>query len=146
MKVSTKGRYGLRFLLDVATHQERGNVTLKDVARRQGISEKYLWQIVNPLKTAGLIRATAGRGGGYTLARLPTEITLHDVLAVVEGDHAPDDRDTGAVLFDSNSRATQEIWKEIDQKIADVLASFTLGDLMEKHQQMNDNESFSYVI
>ena len=69
MKISTKGRYGLRTLMDIANHQSKGPVNLNDIAERQGISAKYLWQIVNLLKTAGFVRGTRGPKGGYILLR-----------------------------------------------------------------------------
>ena len=69
MKISTKGRYGLRVLLDVALHEDDGVVSLRDISRRQAISQKYLWQVVTPLKAAGLLRAVRGTQGGYALAR-----------------------------------------------------------------------------
>ena len=65
MKISTKGRYGLRVLLDIATHQENGPVILRDIAKRQRISEKYLWQVINPMKSAGFVNSSRSEGGVY---------------------------------------------------------------------------------
>ena len=80
MKISTKGRYGLRTLMDISIHQTPGPVNLNDIAERQGISAKYLWQIVNLLKTAGFVRGTRGPKGGYVLIRDPADITMLDVI------------------------------------------------------------------
>ena len=80
MRVSTKGRYGLRILLDVALNQQRGPVALRDISRRQEISQKYLWQVINPLKAAGLINVTRGARGGYVLARSPDKISLREIV------------------------------------------------------------------
>ena len=85
MKISTKGRYGLRTLMDISVHQVKGPVNLSDIADRQGISAKYLWQIVNLLKTAGFVRGTRGPKGGYILIRDPADITMLDVIQVLEG-------------------------------------------------------------
>jgi Rrf2 family protein len=133
--------------MDLVVHGEERNVTLQEVARRQAISEKYLWQIVNPLKTAGLIRAAAGPGGGYTLARPPATITLHDILAVLENDFAL----VACVLTPttcsrSNACAAREIWREVEGKIGQVLASITLSDIADKQRLMTESESPSYAI
>ena len=89
MMISTKGRYALRFLVDVAEHQEGGYVPLRDVALRQGISEKYLELVVKELVKGGLLLAARGKGGGYRLSRPADTITAADVLRVMEGSLAP---------------------------------------------------------
>ena len=85
MKLSTKGRYGVRLMFDLALHYGEGTVSLKDVAKRQGISEKYLWHLIPPLKNAGLINSTRGSQGGYVLAKPPHLISLKEILLVLEG-------------------------------------------------------------
>ena len=137
MKISTKGRYGVRFLMDLAVNNSTGNVTLKEVAARQEISEKYLWQVASPLKAAGLIRAASGPGGGYALARTPEDITLREILAVLEGDSglvpcagAP------SVCPRGNECAAREIWREVEKKVGRVLDSFTLGDMAERERSL----------
>ena len=89
MKISTKGRYAIRLMLDIAKYSAGGNVSLKDVSARQDISLKYLEQIVNMLSHAGLVRSQRGAQGGYRLARSAEEITVGDILRVTEGDIAP---------------------------------------------------------
>lgn len=147
MKISTKGRYGVQFLMDLMAHSTEKNVTLKEVARRQGISEKYLWQVVNPLKAAGLIRATAGPRGGYVLAKPPLTITLRDILTVLEGDctlvaclTAP------AVCPRSNACASREVWKEVDDKLIEVMESITLSAMAAKERAMAENSMPAYNI
>lgn len=112
-------------------------MALKDVARREGISEKYLWQVANPLKTAGLIRAVPGARGGYALARSPAVITLRDILAALEGESA---LVTCVVEPESCARAgacaTREVWARLDAKIADVLGSFSLEDMVERQRAL----------
>ena len=89
MKISTKGRYALRMLYDLALHQEEGYVSLKDIADRQGISKKYLEQIVPLLNKTGLLRTNRGNKGGYMLAGKADEITVGDILRATEGSLAP---------------------------------------------------------
>lgn len=147
MKISTKGRYGVQFMLDLALHARNGVVTLGDVSRRQQISAKYLWQIVSLLKTAGLVRATKGAQGGYALARSPSEVTLKDILDPLEG---------GCTLVDCVSRpeicertgicVTRTIWSELGQKLADAMRGVTLKDLVEKAQSQQESQAFSYSI
>lgn len=85
MKLSTKGRFGVRLMIDLALHSGRGPLLLKDIARRQGISEKYLWNLINPLKTVEHVRSIRGAHGGYRLAKQPAEISLKDIMRVLEG-------------------------------------------------------------
>lgn len=146
MKISSKGRYGLRFLLDLAMHQGEGNVTLQDVARRQSISEKYLWQVVSPLRKARLIRAVTGPGGGYSLARPPAEVTLHDVLALLEGvnglvtcpEHSPSA--TG------NEEVARAIWQDVDEQLAAILRGITLETMLERQRTANRRDATLYTI
>ena len=85
MKLSTRGRYGVRLMLDLALHYGSGPVYLKDIAARQSISAKYLWQLINPLKAKRLINSTRGSHGGYVLAKEPELISLKEILQVLEG-------------------------------------------------------------
>ncbi|MGQ9661918.1 MAG: RrF2 family transcriptional regulator [Kiritimatiellia bacterium] len=147
MRISTKGRYGVRFMMDLADHEKQGNVTLRDVSRRQAISEKYLWQVVNPLKKKGLIRALAGPGGGYAIAREASTITLHDILAVLEGDnglvvctHEP------TVCPRNNGCAAREIWKQVDERLTNILNSITLADMVDKQRAVAQKSALEYCI
>jgi Rrf2 family protein len=147
MKISTKGRYGVRFLMELGMHGAQGNVTLKEVAQRQSISEKYLWQIVNPLKAAGLIRATLGSHGGYTLAKSPATITLRDILAVLEGDCTlVACVTTPTVCPRSNACASREVWREVDGKLAAAMQSITLSDMVAKQRSLTADAPLEYAI
>lgn len=147
MRISTKGEYGVRFLIDIAAHSAEGNVTMKEVAQRQSISEKYLWQVVNPLKTAGLIRAVAGPHGGCTLAKPPSAITLRDILAVLEGDCTlAACVTTPSVCRRSNACASREVWKEVEGKLAEAMESITLSDMVAKQRAMAQDSLMEYNI
>lgn len=129
MKISTKTRYGMRFMIDLAQHQGEGCVALKDVAERQGISKKYLEQVVAPLAAAGLLRVTRGYQGGYELARAPEKITLADVVSASEDGLELLDCMSGVVVCDRRDRClSQRIWGGLEQAIRDYLANITLAE------------------
>ncbi|MDP2990746.1 MAG: Rrf2 family transcriptional regulator [Kiritimatiellota bacterium] len=145
--MSTKGHYGLRFMIDLATNSIHGKVTLHQVAKRQAISEKYLWQIANRLKAVGLIRATAGPHGGYALAKPPSTITLRDILTVLEGDCTlVACVTTPTVCPRSNACASREVWKEVDEKLAEAMESITLSAMVAKERAMAENSMPAYSI
>jgi len=131
MMISTKGRYALRFLVDVAEHQGDGYVPLKDVAARQEISEKYLEIVVKELVKGGLLAAARGKGGGYRLNRPPEEYSVRSVLERMEGPLAP-----VACLGPGQKPCPRQadcrtltLWQGLDRVISDYLAEFTLADL-----------------
>ncbi len=131
MMISTKGRYALRFLADIAEHQADGFVPLKDVAARQEISEKYLEIVVKELVRGGLLDAMRGKGGGYRLRRLPEEYSLKSVLELMEGPLAPvaclgPGQETCPRKKDCR---TLPVWQGLDQVISDYLGQYTLADL-----------------
>ena len=134
MMISTKGRYALRFLVDVAEHQGDGYVPLKDVAVRQEISEKYLEIVVKELVKGGLLTALRGKGGGYRLNRTPDEYNVKSILELMEGPLAPVAcLGSGQnVCPRSNSCRTLPLWQGLDKVISDYLARFTLADLYRK--------------
>ena len=135
MKLSTKGRYGMRAMLDLAQHYEDGLILAKDVARRQGISERYLEHLFLTLKTAGLIKSVRGAHGGFTLARPPHKIKLMDILSVSEGQIALVDCVADAsVCSRSSFCATRDLWTELQSVIGEVLRSQTLQDLVERQR------------
>jgi Rrf2 family protein len=133
MKITTKGRYGLRVLLDVATHSsEQRPRMLKDVAQNQGISEKYLSLLVIRLRRGGFISSVRGAGGGYKLARPPKMIMLIDVLEVMEGPLAiVDCLNKTDYCPKSKHCSAQVLWSQINQQIRNVFAQYTLQDLLE---------------
>jgi Rrf2 family protein len=147
MKITTKGRYGFRFMLDMALHEKEGPVTLKDISRRQGISEKYLWQVSAPLKFAGLLKATPGLHGGYSLEQEPAEITIKQLLDVLEGNEGlVECLKTPKQCNRSGECVARRMWSEIDRKIGTFLESITLRDVMGMEQERQDAESLTYYI
>ena len=135
MKISTKGRYALRLMVDIAQHGEVGPVSLRDTARRQQLSDKYLEQIVTPLARAGLVRSVRGAGGGYLLTRKPEEYTVGDILRPLEGDLAPVECATDQDFCErSCDCVTVELWQEIHRAVSAVVDSTTLADLLERQR------------
>ena len=132
--ISTRGRYALRILIDLAENQgEDGFLPLKDVAERQDISEKYLESIVKSLVQAKILKGTRGKGGGYRFVKQPAEVTLGDVLRLTEGDLSPVScLEDGVVNCEmAEGCPTLPIWKRLDSLIQKFLDSVTLADLME---------------
>ena len=135
MKISTKGRYALRLMVDIAQHGESGPVSLRDTARRQKLSDKYLEQIVTPLSKAGLVRSVRGAGGGYLLTRGPEEYSVGDILRPLEGDLAPVECATDAGFCDrSCDCVTVELWQEIHRAVSAVVDGTTLADLAQRQR------------
>ena len=142
MRVSTKGRYGLRILLDVAVHEEQGPVALRDISRRQGISQKYLWQVVNPLKMAGLLRATRGAHGGYVLAKSPVRISIRDIVEILEGPVSVVACVQSPGMCDrSASCAARDAWSEVESKLQAAMQGITLQHLLEQQAKQAQAES-----
>lgn len=133
MKISTKGRYALRLMIDIAMHSAAEPVRIKDIAKRQDVSEKYLEQIIAVLNRAGYVRSIRGPKGGYLLTKQPAEYTAGMILRLTEGSLAP----VSCLEFEENDCprqeqcATLELWKRLDQAIKDVVDSVTLEDLVE---------------
>lgn len=133
MKISTKGRYALRLMIDLAQNREQGNISLKDVSKRQEISIKYLEQIVSPLTKAGLIRSIRGAQGGYSLIRSPEEYTPKEILEVVEGPIAC----VSCLETEKNmcprysTCATIKFYEGLNKVINDYLEQYTLAELAE---------------
>lgn len=145
MKISTKGRYGLRTLMDVAVHQMDGPVNLHDIAERQGISSKYLWQIVNLLKTAGLVRGMRGPKGGYVLLRAPEAITLLDVIQILEGPISLVECVDDPTYCDrTRNCVAHSVWSEVSQAVRDALARVTLAEILRRH--VSSGDAGQYVI
>ena len=147
MKLSTRGRYATRALLDLALHQEEGPVLLKDIARRQQISIRYLEHLVTPLIAGGLIRSTRGAKGGVWLIRPPEEIKLSDVIQLVEGSLSPVECVDNPEICDRSAFCvTRDVWSELKRAINKVLESKTLQDLVEQQRQKEPAELAMYHI
>jgi Rrf2 family protein len=141
LKISTKGRYALRMLVDVAQHQSSGTVTLKEIAGRQGISKKYLEQIISVLNKAGYVRSIRGPQGGYMLAKEPKDYTVGMLLRTTEGDLAPVSCvGNGAVECDrADGCVTVRIWQKINDAVDNVVDNITLADLVEWQNEKKEN-------
>lgn len=131
MKISTKGRYALRVMLDLAQHRGDGYISLKDIADRQGVSMKYLESIAAMLNKAGLVDSLRGKSGGYRLNRADGAYTAGEILKLTEGSLAP-----VACLESGGCRRAEEcltlpLWKKLDDMIDSYLESVTLEDLLE---------------
>jgi Rrf2 family cysteine metabolism transcriptional repressor len=136
MRLSTKGRYGLRALLDLALHQDEGPVLLKDIARRQEFSLPYLQHLIAPLIAAGVVKSTRGAGGGVSLLKPPSEIRLTEVVQPLEGCITPVDCVNNPGLCDrSTFCVTRDIWAEMKDAMGQVLDSVTLQDLIERQKR-----------
>lgn len=147
MRLSTKGRYGARLMLDLAVYYGNGPILLKDVAERQGISEKYLGHLVAPLKAAGLINSTRGAHGGYMLAREPREITLKEVIQTLEGSLSlVECVDTSRICQRVKSCVTRDIWEEASEKMMQVLEASTLEDMVNRQKQKEQLQPLVYSI
>lgn len=134
MKISTKGRYALRMMLDIAAQGEGAVVPLKDISARQGISVKYQEQIVLLLSKSGFLKSVRGPKGGYRLTRSPEEYSVGSILRVTEGTLAPVAclDDTENQCNRCNQCETLEFWEGLDQIINNYVNQFTLADLMQK--------------
>lgn len=145
MKISTKGRYALRMMLDLAEHQGNGYIALKDIAKRQNVSKKYLEQIVPILNKADILNTNRGYQGGYRLARTPDQYTVGDILRITEGSISP------VACLDKNpveceraaECATLPVWQGLYKVITDYLDGITLQDILDKQ---HDRCCSDYVI
>lgn len=148
MKISSKGRYGLRAMVDLAVNGTLGHVPLKNIAERQNISENYLEQVFSTLRKAGLVKSVKGAQGGYTLADLPGKITAGMILRVLEGDLSvmqanTDDHPTPASV---ESCLKTNVWDKIDTAINEVVDDITLEDLFHDYQKMNESYALMFYI
>lgn len=137
MKISTKGRYALRLMLDLAVHGNGEYISIKSISQRQSISEKYLEQIIKMLSKGNLVESTRGAQGGYRLTREPKDYTVGEILRVAEGSLAP------VICLDSEENTcehcsdciTVEIWQRILDAVNDVVDSITLQYLVDKYAE-----------
>ncbi len=131
MKASSRFRYGLRFLVDLAENYEKGPLLLRNVAECEKISKKYLEQIVITLRTAGLIRAIRGSKGGYFLTKSPSKIKLVDIYKILEGSFSPVDcLDNPKICTLITTCPTRKIWANLGKAIKNTLGNKTLADLV----------------
>ena len=148
MKISTKGRYGLRILLDLAIHQSEKPRLIRDIAQSQQISEKYISRLVIALRQAGMIRSVRGVNGGFHLDRKPEDITLLEVVEVMEGPLSIVDCVTAPKkCFHSVNCAPREIWCKLNEDIRELMRRTTLADILASCKEKNAKKGiFDYCI
>lgn len=148
MKISTKGRYGLRALLDLAVHQGEGQVSLASIADRQNISQNYLEQVFGVMRRAGLVQSVKGFQGGYMLANKPENITVDMIVTALEGEFQIVD----SAIFkesqeDSIRLAVKElVWDRIQERVLQYTNNTTLQDLFKEYEKRNASNSNMYYI
>lgn len=149
MKLSTKGRYGVKAMLDLAIHNSEGQIALKNIAERQNISENYLEQLFAILRKAGLVKSIRGAQGGYILANEPENITVGSILRALEGSLAPVDcviENDPVKCGRGDICVTKFIWEKIRDRVNEVVDSITLKDLVEDYIKANNKEQYNYDI
>ncbi|VBB06032.1 transcription regulator rrf2-type conserved site [Lucifera butyrica] len=145
MKLSTKGRYGVAAMYDLALHRGEGPISLKSIASRQGISEHYLEQLMGTLRKAGYVKSVRGSQGGYALTKEPDQISVGDIIRAMEGPIAPVDcvlTDNDTATNDYCERAgscvTRGVWAKVRDSINNVLDSISLADLCREEKVQGD--------
>ncbi len=136
MKISTKIRYGTRAILELACHYGEGPIELKEIAKRESISLKYLEQVIVPLRTAGLVKSVRGSKGGYSLAKPPSDICLNDLIEILEGPlNLIECLNDAKVCQRIPTCVTRDIWKEVSEAIQGIFHSVTLEDMVNRRKE-----------
>ena len=142
MKVSTRGRYALRLMIDLAMNDDGTPIRVKDVAERQGISDKYLEQIISVLNKAGYVKSVRGPQGGYILKKKPEHYTVGMILRLTEGSLAPvacvEEEETDCPR--QKNCVTYILWKKMNDAVNSVVDTVTLQDLVDWQHNLNNNE------
>jgi Rrf2 family protein len=147
MKISTKIRYGARAMLELASHYGEGPIELKEIAKKENISLKYLEQVINPLRTAGLLKSIRGSKGGYSLAKPPSEICLYDVVETLEGPlNLLECLRDPKVCQKVPSCVTRDIWEEVSEAISKIFYSITLEEMVNRKRDKEERHSPMYQI
>ena len=141
MKLSTKGRYGLRALIDLALNSEEETVSIQSIATRQNISDSYLEQLVSKMKKAGLVKSVRGAGGGYMLAKPTEEISVGDILRALEGNldavTCPANQEDGG-CEGADLCVTRYVWQRINDSITQAVDTMMLSQLVEESRKIKD--------
>ena len=144
MKISTKGRYGLRILMDLAIHHSEKPRLIRDIAKSQQISEKYISRLVIALRKAGMIRSVRGVNGGFHIAMKPEDITLLDVIEVMEGPLSiVDCVSTPKSCAKSGNCAPREIWCKLNGEIRDLMRGITLADILASYDRQKARDGMT---
>ncbi|MGH4125264.1 MAG: RrF2 family transcriptional regulator [Clostridium sp.] len=148
MNISTKGRYGLRAMVDIAVNSLGDYIPLKVIAERQSISENYLEQVFSVLRKAKLVKSARGSQGGYTLSKEASKITVGEVLRILEGDLSITGDDDGALGIDKTIKVciNTMVWQKVNEQINKVMDSVTLQDLVEKYNTLNTEYTLDFII
>lgn len=144
MKLSTKCRYGLRALVDLAVFSENGHVALHEIAGRQGISLKYLEQDFSVLRRAGIVKSVKGAQGGYLLSKSPSDIRISEIVSVLEGDLLLIDI-TDSEQTDIRAFLTRRVWTKVNESVSNSLKSITLADLVDDYRLQQSGEEMYYI-
>ncbi|MFQ3542671.1 Rrf2 family transcriptional regulator [Halobacillus rhizosphaerae] len=139
MKISTKGRYGLTIMIELARKYGDGPISLKQIARDNHLSEHYLEQLIAPLRNAGLVKSVRGAYGGYMLTKAPHEITAGDVIRILEGPITPVEG------IEDEEPAKQALWKRVRDAVKDVLDTTTLEDLKDHVEDQTQDAYMFYI-
>ena len=147
MKISTKGRYGLKAMVDLAVNSINDSVTLKSISQRQNISEGYLEQIFSSLRKEGLVKGRKDSQGGYVLAKSMNEITVGNVLRALEGDLVVVERDDNQVVNEDklDSCIRNNIWDRLNNAISEIVDSITLEDLVINYNNLINSNYMYYI-
>ncbi len=143
MKISTRGRYGVLAMIVLAEQHGSGPTSIKEIVEQQGLSHSYLEQILGPLRRAGLVRSVRGPEGGYLLARTPEEISVGDVLRVLEGPLVPvdcveEEQNIQQTCERQDACSARQVWMSLKKSLTDVVDSISLQDLIDGVEQVQD--------
>lgn len=136
MKLSTKGRYGVKAMVDLAVNYGKDPISIKSISGRQNISEYYLEQLFSTLRKAGLIKSIRGSGGGYILGRAPKDITVYEILEILEGPIEISTCLENSECDNVECCATRSVWKKIKDSIDSVTSSITLQDIVDDYNNI----------
>lgn len=148
MNISTKGRYGLRAMVDIAVNSMGDYIPLKIIAERQAISENYLEQVFSVLRKSNLVKSARGSQGGYTLSKEASKITVGEVLRILEGDLNITGDNDGILGLDNTIKVciNTMVWQQVNEQINKVMDSITLQDLVEKYKCLNTEYTLDFII
>lgn len=142
MKLTTRTRYGVRLLFELALHYDQGYIQLNDIAKAEAISEKYLEQIVSFLKSAGFVQSQRGAQGGYVLARSPGSITMNDIVEKLEGTPYVVDCVDGGDCDRTSVCVAKNVWRKLSDAMKSTLSSITLADMVEDAKRKNEEVNY----